>query len=172
MNTQAQHTLWIKVLSIAIPLVVAVLFTIPPVKGVDLRFLPPIYATINGITAILLIAAVLAIKNKKVALHQTLIKTCIGLSTLFLLMYVAYHLTSEPTKFLGEGAIKGVYLFILISHIILSIVVIPFVLITFSRGLLGNYQAHKKIARYTFPLWLYVAVTGVLVYLLISPYYV
>ena len=161
--------------SIAIPIVVAGLF------GVNLRrmgfdveplsFLPPIYATINGCTAVLLILAVRAIKNGNKNLHQKLIQIAMGCSVAFLLMYVAYHMTADSTKFGGEGWIKYAYFFILITHIILSVVVIPFVLFTYMRGYLGDYTKHKKIARITYPLWLYVAVTGVIVYLMISPYY-
>ena len=98
-------------------------------------------------------------------------KTCIVLSVLFLLMYVAYHMTSDSTSYGGEGTMRYVYFFILISHILLSIIIIPFVLITYVRAISGNFPQHKKIARITFPLWLYVAVTGVIVYLMISPYY-
>lgn len=175
-NSKAQsYNKWIIVLSIAIPAVVAILF------GVNLRdmgydvapltFLPPIYATINGVTAILLVAAVIAIKNGNRRLHETLVKICIGCSAAFLLMYVAYHMTAESTPYGGEGAIRYVYFFILITHILLSIVVIPFVLLTFVRGLTGDFVRHRKLAKYTFPLWLYVAVSGVVVYLMISPYY-
>ena len=157
--------------SILIPIVVAVLFgvRIPNVK--PLSFLPPIYATINGVTAVLLIAALWAIKNGKRSLHNTLMNVAIACSLAFLVMYVAYHMTSDSTPYGGEGFMRGVYFFILISHIVLSIVVIPFVLHTYLRGFLGEYQEHKKLARYTFPIWLYVAVTGVVVYLMISPYY-
>lgn len=158
-------------LSVAIPVVVAILFRVK-LEGVKpLTFLPPIYATINGITAVVLIAAVIAIKNKKVKLHETLMKICIGLSVAFLAMYVAYHMTSESTKFGGEGFIKGIYLFILITHIVLSIVIIPLVLITYVKALAKRFDKHKKIAKITFPIWLYVAITGVVVYLMISPYY-
>lgn len=166
---------WIVVLSIAIPLVVAILF------GVNLRdlgydvkpltFLPPIYATINGVTAVLLVWAVLAIRKGNRKLHETLVKICIGCSAAFLIMYVAYHMTAESTPFGGTGTIRYVYFFILITHILLSIVIIPFVLVTFVRGLSGNFAKHRKLAKITFPLWLYVAVTGVIVYLMISPYY-
>jgi putative membrane protein len=150
---------------------VAVLFgvRIPDVE--PLSFLPPIYATINGVTAVLLIAALWAIKNGKRSLHNTLMNVAIACSLAFLVMYVAYHMTSDSTPYGGEGIMRGVYFFILISHIVLSIVVIPFVLHTYLRGFLGAYQEHKKLARYTFPIWLYVAVTGVVVYLMISPYY-
>lgn len=99
-------------------------------------------------------------------------KTAIGCSVAFLAMYVAYHMTSDSTKFGGEGAIKYIYFFILLSHIILSIIVIPLVLITYVRALASKFDKHKKIAKITFPIWLYVAVTGVIVYLMISPYYV
>lgn len=166
----------ITLLSIIIPLAVAALF------GINLRkmgfnvepldFLPPIYATINGITAILLIAAVIAIKNGKRVIHERLNTLAIICSVLFLVMYVAYHMTSDSTKFRGEGMIQYVYYFILISHILLSITIIPLVLVTLMRAKLGEFAAHKKIAKITFPLWLYVAVTGVIIYLMISPYYV
>lgn len=167
---------FIVLVSILIPVVVALLFS---VKLKDfgyivepLSFLPPIYATVNGITAIVLVSAVLAIKNGKRKLHEQLMTTAIALSVAFLVMYVAYHMTSESTKFGGEGMIRNVYFFILISHILLSIAVIPLVLITYVRALANKFDKHKKIAKITFPIWLYVAVTGVVVYLMISPYYV
>ncbi|MHB1108186.1 MAG: DUF420 domain-containing protein [Lutibacter sp.] len=165
-----KYNTWIIILSIAIPLVVAVLFRVK----IDVQlpvFLPPIYATLNAFTAVLLVLAFWAIKNKKIALHEKLMKTAIGFSVLFLVLYVAYHMTSDSTKFGGEGAIKTVYFVILISHIVLSVAVIPFVLITFVRAITNKVELHKKIARFTFPLWLYVAVTGVIVYVMISPYY-
>lgn len=163
--------IWITVLSIAIPLVVAILFGYKIPNAKPLSFLPPIYATINGATALFLIIAVVAIKNGKRKLHQNLMTTCIALSVLFLVMYVAYHMTSESTPFGGEGMIRYIYLFILLSHIVLSIAIIPMVLITYSKTYLGDFEAHKVWARYTFPIWLYVAITGVFVYLMISPYY-
>ena len=162
-------------LSVIIPLAVAALFGINLQKmGYDvepLSFLPPIYATINGLTALCLVIAVAAIKRGNVKMHENLIKLCMVFSSLFLLMYVAYHMTSTSTSYGGEGAIKYVYFFILVTHIILSIVIIPFVLFTFVRGIAGAYERHKKLARITYPMWLYVAVTGVIVYLMISPYY-
>lgn len=159
------------VLSIVLPLAVAALFGIK-IPGYNFSFLPPIYATINGLTAVLLIVAVIAIKNKKRKLHEMLMKICIGFSALFLVMYVTYHMTSDSTPFGGEGAIRIVYFFILITHIVLSIAVVPFVLFTFSQALSGNFERHKALAKFTFPIWLYVAVTGVIVYLMIRPYYV
>lgn len=162
-------------LSIVIPLAVAALFGVNLQRmGYDvepLTFLPPIYATINGLTAVFLVWAVAAIKRGNAKLHERLIKLCMVCSSLFLLMYVAYHMTSESTPYGGEGFIRYVYFFILISHILLSIVIIPFVLFTFVRGISGAYERHKKLARITYPMWLYVAVTGVIVYLMISPYY-
>jgi putative membrane protein len=136
-----------------------------------LSFLPPIYATINGITAVVLVAAVLAIKKGNRKVHERLMTFAIALSLAFLVMYVAYHMTSDSTKFGGEGWIRFVYFFILISHILLSIAVIPLVLFTYVRALAAKFDQHKKLAKITFPIWLYVAVTGVVVYLMIAPYY-
>ncbi|WP_111706838.1 DUF420 domain-containing protein [Lutibacter citreus] len=171
MNSETKkYNKWIVILSIAIPLVVIILFGVKIDAQLPV-FLPPIYATINAITALLLIVAVWAVKNNNIKLHENLMKTAIGCSVLFLALYVTYHMTSNSTKFGGEGFIKYVYYFILITHILLSIAVIPFVLITFVRAITNNIELHKKIARITFPLWLYVAISGVIVYIMISPYY-
>ena len=159
------------VVSIAIPIVVAVLFTVKIPNATPLNFLPPIYATINAITAVLLIFALRAIKSGKRLLHERMMKVCIGLSLVFLVMYIAYHMTSDPTPYGGEGLIAYVYYFILISHIILSIVLIPMVLTSYVRSVQRQFDPHKKIAKITFPVWLYVTITGVIVYLMISPYY-
>jgi putative membrane protein len=161
---------WITIISVTIPLAVAFLFRIK-IDGYDFSFLPPIYATINGVTAILLIAAVVAIKNKKRILHESLMKTCIVLSAAFLVMYVIYHMTSDPTSYGGEGAVKYVYYFILVSHIALSVFITPLVLFTFLKALEGKFESHRALAKITFPIWLYIAITGVIVYLMISPYY-
>lgn len=173
---EKQYKKLIIALSIIIPLAVAALF------GVNLRrlgfdvapltFLPPIYASINGLTAVLLVLAVLAVKKGNKKLHEQLNTFAILCSIVFLLLYIAYHITSDSTKFEGEGPIRYVYYFILITHIVLSIIVIPFVLTTWVRAKLGKFTDHKKIARITFPLWLYVAISGVVVYIMISPYYV
>ncbi len=157
--------------SIIIPVVVAVLFGVDKVPGYDTSFLPPIYASINGLTAILLVAAVIAIKNGNRTLHERLMKSCIFLSLLFLVMYVIYHMTSDKTVYGGEGILRYFYLFILLTHIVLSVVIIPMVLFTYVRAIRGNFERHKALAKITFPIWLYVAVTGVIVYLMISPYY-
>ena len=166
-----KHTILIWVLSISIPIVVAILFSVK-IPGVErLSFLPPIYATINGLTAVLLVIAVYQIRKGNRKTHERLMKTAITCSVLFLIMYMAYHMTSDSTKYGGEGMWKYFYYFILLTHILLSIVVIPFVLITYVRAISGQFYKHRKIARFTYPLWLYVAVSGVIVYLMISPYY-
>lgn len=165
-----RHGKLIVVLSILIPLGIALLFRVR-IEGYDFSFLPPVYATVNGITAMLLIAAVIAIKSKRVILHRRLMKTCIALSCCFLVMYVLYHMTSEPTPYGGEGWIRNVYYIILVSHILLSVGVVPLVLFTFARALSGDFERHRALARFAFPAWLYVAVTGVIVYLMISPFY-
>jgi putative membrane protein len=169
---EKKYNKWIVILSITIPLVVAVLFGVRIPNVEPLSFLPPIYASINGLTAIILIVALWAIKNKKRILHERLMKTAILFSIAFLVMYVAYHMTSDPTEFKGEGIVKYVYYTVLLTHIVLSIAVIPFVLITYVRAITNNFERHKKIARITFPLWLYVAISGVVVYIMISPYYI
>ena len=161
----------ITIVSIAVPVVVAILFGVRLPNVEPLSFLPPIYSSINGLTALLLIVALWSIKAKKITLHQNIMKTCIALSLSFLLMYVAYHMTSDSTPFGGEGIIRTVYFILLVSHILLSIIIIPLVLHTYLRAYLKDFQGHKKLARITFPIWFYVAVTGVVVYLMISPYY-
>ena len=164
------------IVSVVIPLAVVLLFSIRlkdfGINVEPLSYLPPIYATINGITALLLILGVVAIKKANRALHNKLMTSAIACSVVFLLMYVAYHMTAEPTSFGGEGIIKYIYFFLLITHIVLSVTIIPLVLFTYVRALSGQFESHKKLAKITFPLWLYVAVTGVIVYLMIAPYYV
>lgn len=166
---------WIIVLSVVIPIVVAALFGINLKKmGVDvepLSFLPPIYAAINGLTAVLLFLAVYFIKKGDRKQHERLVKFAMACSVAFLGMYVAYHMTSESTPYGGEGFIRYIYFFILITHIILSVVIIPIVLFAYMRGMLADYEKHKKIAKIAYPLWMYVAISGVVVYLMISPYY-
>jgi putative membrane protein len=173
------------VLSIVIPVVVAALFKVK-IEGYDWHFLPSIYACINGLTAILLVVALVAIKQKKISLHEGIIKVCMGLSVLFLLLYIAYHMTSDPTLYgdlNGNGELdpyelatvssgsKIAYFFILITHIILSIAVIPMVLFSYLYAWEGKYDKHRKWTKITWPLWFYVAASGVVVYIMISPYY-
>lgn len=175
-TVEQKYNKWIIALSVIIPVAVAVLFKI---KLKDLGFnvaplpiLPPIYASINGITAVLLITAVIAIKNGNRKRHELLMKIAIACSLVFLILYIAYHMTTDSTPYGGAGFDRYAYFFILISHIILSIATIPLVLITYVRALAEKFDKHKKIAIITFPIWLYVAVTGVIVYVMISPYYV
>ena len=170
-NYVKNYNIWIWVVSILIPVVVAILFMIRIPNVAPLDFLPPIYASINGLTAIILILAFSAIRKKNISLHEKLMKIAISLSVIFLVMYVAYHMTSDPTPYGGSGVLRPLYFFILISHIILSIGIIPLVLITYVRAISKLFLDHKKIARFTFPIWMYIAVTGVIIYLMISPYY-
>ena len=163
-----KYNKWIIALSIVIPLVVGALFRVK--LDIELPvFLPPIYAAINGLTALILVVSFVQIKRGNRKLHERLMKFAIGLSVLFLVMYVLHHMTSDSTSY--EGAYRTVYLLILVSHIVLSVAVIPFVLITYVRAITNDIERHKKIAKISFPLWLYVAVSGVIVYIMISPYY-
>lgn len=179
----------IVVVSILIPIVVAILFSVKlkdfGIEVQPLSFLPPIYAGINALTAILLVIGVIAIKNGNREKHQKLMTAAIGCSVAFLVMYVAYHLTADSAKYgdtnhdgtvseielVEAGIMRLIYFFILITHILLSIIIIPLVLFTYVRALAERFDRHKKLAKITFPIWLYVAITGVIVYIMISPYY-
>jgi len=171
MNKTKRYNTLIILTSIAIPVVVAILFRvrIPNVEPLDQ--LPPIYATINAFTAVLLVVALVAIKKGQRILHERIMKVNILLSLAFLVMYIAYHMTSDPTPYGGADGMRVLYLVILISHIVLSIILIPLVLLAYAKASLSDFIGHKKIARFAFPIWLYVTVTGVVVYLMISPYY-
>lgn len=139
--------------------------------GFDIHIFATINAIINTVIAVLLVAALVAVKNKKFLLHKRLMMASLVLSVVFLVSYIAHHLLAGDTKFGGEGAIRIFYYIILISHIFLAAIILPFILFTAYRGLTGEYATHKKLAKITWPLWFYVAVTGPLVYLMISPYY-
>ena len=141
-----KYGIWIKIVSVLIPVVVAILFTVRIPDVEPLSFLPPIYASINALTAVLLVLALRAIKSGKRLLHERLMKTCIALSLVFLVMYIAYHMTSDPTTFGGEGVIAYLYYFILISHISLSIILIPLVLTSYVRAIQAQFDPHKKIS--------------------------
>lgn len=170
MERKDPYRVLIMALSVVIPLTVAVLFRVK-VEGYDFRFLPSVYASINALTAILLVAAYVMIRRGKRSAHEVLMKICLGLSASFLVLYVLYHMTTPSTSYGGSGILKYVYLFILISHILLSVVITPLVLFTFSRALNTDFVRHKTLAKFTFPIWLYVAISGVVVYWMISPYY-
>ena len=166
-----KHKQIIIILSLVIPIVVTLLYVTPKIGKFEIDFLPLSNAIINGIVFFILIIAIKAIKNGNRKLHQKLIYLALVLSTIFLVSYVIHHSTHNPVNYEGEGILKYLYYFILLSHIILSAIIIPLVLITLSRALKENFEYHKKIAKITFPIWLYVSSTGVLVYILISPYY-
>jgi putative membrane protein len=159
----------INIISVIIPVTVILLLQID-LPG-NFSFLPHIYAPINGVVVILLLSALIAIRKKKVYLHQTLIRIAIFLSIVFLVMYILYHGTTTETRYPGTGFVLYLYYFILSSHILVSIVTIPLVLKSYYYGTINNVIKHKKLAKYAFSLWLYVAATGVLVYIFISPYY-
>ena len=142
---------------------------------VDLPFNVHIFAQINAVlnslVSVFLLGALLAIKNRRPLLHKRLMMTAMILSVLFLLSYIAHHLLTGNTKFGGEGWIRSVYYFILITHVFLAAIILPFILFTAYRALVAEWPQHKKLARITWPVWFYVAVTGVVVYFMISPYY-
>jgi putative membrane protein len=171
---EKNYTPVIVILSILINVIVASLFFMPKVQaaeGFDLTFLPLLNAVLNSFTFVFLIAALIMIKKKNIKLHRRFILAAFSTTAIFLISYLTYHGLAESTHFGGEGTIKYVYFFILITHIILAAIIVPLALITLMRGLNMQVEKHRKIARWTMPIWLYVSLTGVLVYLLISPYY-
>ena len=174
-ETNVKRFIW--TMAVVIPTVVALLFLIPPVESLSestrqsLYILPKLNALFNGTAFCCLIAAYAAIRSNNIKVHRSFTTTALSLSVLFLVSYVAFHLTTESTKFGGEGWIRSVYLFILISHIVLSTGIIPLVLFTYARGLGMQVEKHHRLAKITWPIWLYVTATGVIVYLMISPYY-
>lgn len=171
MKSENPYKSLIVFISIVLPVAVAVLYVLPKTETTLFSFLPLLNAIINGTTFLILIAALVAIKNKNIVLHKRLMWTALVLSVVFLLSYVLYHATTPSTSFGGEGTIKYIYFFILLTHILLSAVVVPLVLLTLVRALSEKFDQHRKIAKITLPIWLYVTLTGVLVYLMISPYY-
>lgn len=161
-------------ISALIPLVVTALVFLKPAGvnlGFDVHLLPALNATLNSLTAVLLVCGYVFIRNGRQRAHQYCMMTAVVLSVLFLISYVTYHWLTEPTPYGGTGWIRPVYYFILISHIVLAAVIVPLVLFTLLFALQKRFDRHRRLSRITFPLWLYVAVTGVLVYLLLRPYY-
>jgi putative membrane protein len=172
-------------LSGVVLLLVGVMRRVKIPSPVDFGFLPPIHATLNAVTAVLLVGALVAIKRRRVDLHRNLIVASLGASTLFLLSYVAYHFTKTEVLFgdadhdgvlsaaerLAVAGVRPLYLVLLASHIVLAAAVLPFVLMTFTRAYTKQFARHKAMARWVFPLWLYVAVTGPACYLMLRPYY-
>ena len=165
----------IAIISVAVPsLVIAMLKFAPPAitHNIDLSFFPKFHAFVNTGTTLCLLTGLFFIKNKNSSSHRISMLTALLLSVVFLLSYVIYHtLKAEDSRFGGEGIIRFIYFFILISHILLSAIVLPFVLKTFSFAFKNDFIQHKKWAKFTYPLWLYVAITGVLVYVFMAPYY-
>jgi len=161
------------IISIFIPLAISALYLAPKID-LDPKytsFLPTLNAIVNGSTTVILVLAFLAIRRGNRKLHMRLMMSALILSIVFLISYLTYHSSTEETKFGGEGAIRYVYYFILLTHILLAGIIVPLVLLTLNRALTEKFDKHRKIARITLPIWLYVSTTGVLVYLLISPYY-
>jgi putative membrane protein len=177
MQTKAndsRYFILIAVLSVAIPLVVAFLLFVPQTGNlgdVDVTFLPKLHALLNTLTALALLAGFRFIKKGNVRYHRFAMATAIVLSAFFLISYVTYHYQAPPTRFGGEGTIRSIYYFILLTHIVLAAVIVPLVLLSVYFALSNQIPRHRRIARWTFPIWLYVAITGVIVYFMISPYY-
>lgn len=161
-------------ISIAIPLGLVLLFVVPrstvPV-GFNIKVLPLIEALLNFTTFVLLLSSLYFIRRGNRNAHKICNLTAVGLSVLFLMVYLAFHFLSPQAHYGAEGPIRYVYFFLLITHIILSAVIVPLVLITLVRALKGNFPKHKKIARITWPLWVYVTLSGVIVYVMMAPYY-
>ena len=164
----------INILALAIPLAVAVLLGIRQKVdlGVWTTYLPHINGIINSLTALLLLVGFYFIKQKNVEAHKRTMLAAFVLGSLFLVSYVLYHLTNESTPFGGQGWVRPVYYFLLVSHIVLSVVVVWFVLRAVYFALSGQIVKHKQTVKYAFPIWLYVSITGVIVYLMIKPYYI
>lgn len=168
-----QANLFVGIVSVIVFLAVVALKNIELAvsPGFDIHIFAHINAVINSCVSILLVAGLLAVKNRRYVLHKQIMLTAIFLSVLFLLSYICHHLLAGDTKFGGEGWVRPVYFFILITHIILAAIILPFILFTSYRALIAEWPAHRKLAKLTWPIWFYVSVTGVIVYLMISPYY-
>ncbi len=164
---------WIVAVSVLVFLAVVVLgrVKLDVQLGFDEHLFASVNAVINSVVTVLLLVALAAVKTKQYLLHKRLMLSSIILSCLFLISYICHHLFTGETKFGGGGTIRYIYYFILGTHIILAGLVLPFILFTVYRALTGDWLKHKKIARITWPIWFYVAVTGVAVYIMISPYY-
>jgi len=165
--------IWTWVITVAVLFLVGLMrqVKIPLPEGVSFSFLPPIHASLNALTAVVLIFAFRFIKQKKVEQHRKSIYLAFALSVGFLLSYVLYHFTTPETLYGGEGFMRTLYFILLISHIVLAAGIFPFILFTFIRAYTNQIDQHKKMARWVFPFWLYVAITGPICYLMLLPYY-
>jgi len=159
------------VISIVVLALVGMMRRIKIDTDIDFSFLPPFHSGLNAMAAVALIAALYFIKNKNMKAHRNSIYAAMVFSALFLLSYVVYHFTNEETRFGGEGVIRYIYFFLLATHVILAAIILPFILLTFNRAFTNQFERHKKIARWVYPLWLYVAITGPICYLMLRPYY-
>jgi putative membrane protein len=162
---------WAYAVSAVVLLLVGLMRRVKIDLGIDFSFLPPVHASLNALTAVILLFAFYQIKQKNVEGHRKAIYTAMLTSGLFLLSYVLYHFTTPETRFGGEGTIRVVYFILLISHVVLAALILPFIFFTFIRAYTGQFEQHRKMARWVFPLWLYVAVTGPICYLMLKPYY-
>jgi putative membrane protein len=174
MRNDRLYILAIIFISIAVPVIVGSLFFGQESLiniGIEVSFLPTVNACLNSLTTLCLLGGFYFIKRKNVKVHRYFMLSALGLSALFLVSYLIYHASAEPTTYGGEGLLQYIYYFILATHIILAAIILPLVLLTVYRGLAYQVEKHRKIARWTWPLWLYVAVTGVMVYLFLLPYY-
>jgi len=165
---------WIWVIAVIVPVFVAFLLFMPSKIDVAsdwVYFLPHLNAVINSAATVALIAGVIFIKKGNIAYHRAAMTAAFGLGAIFLVSYVVYHATAESTTFGGEGWVRPVYYFILITHIIFAAVALFPILLAYYYGYTDQRAKHKKVVKFAFPIWLYVTVTGVIVYLMISPYY-
>jgi putative membrane protein len=159
------------VLTIAVLGLVLLMRRVKIPTDIDFSFLPPLHAILNTGTFIALLLALYFVKNKNIRAHRNAIYVAGVLSAIFLLGYVLYHFTTVETTYGGDGVLKIIYYFVLISHILLAAVSFPFILLTFIRGFNFQIEEHRKMAKFTYPLWLYVSITGPIVYLMLKPYY-
>ncbi|HEX7844373.1 MAG TPA: DUF420 domain-containing protein [Chitinophagaceae bacterium] len=170
-DARAKTLIWIFSIVVFIAITALSRVKLQMVDGFDVRLFAKANAVINSLVAVLLIAALIAVKSKNYIAHKRMMITAMILSILFLISYICHHLFTDETKFGGEGISKTIYYIILFTHIPLAGLILPFILFTAYRALIGEWPQHKRLARITWPIWLYVAITGVVVYLMISPYY-
>ncbi|GBG06733.1 membrane protein [Paenibacillus agaridevorans] len=171
---ERNYTPLVTVLTVVIVALVAILFFLPAYDGevgFDVKMLPLLNAIFNCFTFLTLVVALVAVKRKNIKMHRAFIGLAFLSTTLFLVSYVTYHYLTESTKYGGEGILRGIYFFVLLTHIVLAVVVVPLALMSAVRGMTNQVEKHRRIAKWTMPIWLYVSFTGVVVYLMISPYY-
>ncbi|MBK1439328.1 DUF420 domain-containing protein [Parapedobacter sp. ISTM3] len=165
---------WVWGLTIGINSLIALAFFLPNMEKLrhyDFSYLPKVNAVLNSLTFIALLLSLLAIKNKKITLHRNLVFLAFGFTSIFLVTYLVYHFSTPSAQYGGEGIIRYIYFFVLITHIVLAALIVPLALISIGRGLNMEVTTHRRIARWTMPIWLYVSLTGVVVYFMIAPYY-